>query len=153
MKQNYSFLDFPTEKEALQALELNNQTINGINLKLNWASHSSEYSCFVGDLDHSIDDDKLQSLFSQFKSLKSAKVVLDHSGNSKNYGFVRFNDEEDQRKAIDEMNGMVIEGSSIKVSVATPKKKHGESPVGSFQNTTVFVGGLNESITEAELAR
>ncbi|EDO32015.1 predicted protein [Nematostella vectensis] len=60
---------------------------------------------------------------SRFPSCKAAKVVLDASGNSRGYGFVRFFDEKEHKRAMVEMQGAVGCGSKpIRVSAATPKR-------------------------------
>merc|ERR1712013_338059 len=65
----------------------------------------------------------------RFQSLVSAKVVLDESGFSKGFGFIRFNNEVEQQTAMTSMNGMSgLGGKPIKVSVAVNKIKDGHVP-------------------------
>jgi RNA recognition motif-containing protein len=67
----------------------------------------------------------LVSLFqSRFPSCKSAKIMSDPlSGMSRGYGFVRFSDEGDQQRALNEMQGVYCGNRPMRISTATPKNK------------------------------
>ncbi|KAL3219554.1 hypothetical protein MRX96_030313 [Rhipicephalus microplus] len=55
--------------------------------------------------------------------LQRAKVVLDESGKSRGYGFVRFGDQEEHQQALEVMNGFEgLGGKALRVSSATPQK-------------------------------
>ena len=84
------------------------------------------------------------------------------TGLTRGYGFVRFTDQNDQQRALIEMQGFMIGTRPIRVSVATPKNRMHASPTRSPRqqpmalfadpsNTTVFVGGLSAPIREDEL--
>merc|ERR1712013_787278 len=69
----------------------------------------------------------------RFQSLVSAKVVLDESGFSKGFGFIRFHGEVEQQTAMTSMNGMSgLGGKPIKVSVAVNKIKDGQNGGGQY---------------------
>jgi len=133
----YCFVDFGdyTGSQKVMA-KLNGLPIPGSNpikrFKLNWATYGKdsfsqgpEYSIFVGDLSPDVTDHALQEFFQRhFPSCKAAKVVLDAAGNSRGYGFVRFSDEMEHRKAMIDMQGAVGCGSKpLRVSAATPKSR------------------------------
>ena len=63
------------------------------------------------------------SLFqNRFPSCKSAKIMTDPiTGVSRGYGFVRFNDQGDQERALNEMQGVYCGNRPMRVSAATPK--------------------------------
>lgn len=84
-----------------------------------------EYSIFVGDLGPEVNEYVLVSLFqSRFPSCKSAKIMTDAmSGQSRGYGFVRFSDENDQQRALMEMQGVYCGNRPMRVSTATPKNR------------------------------
>lgn len=84
----------------------------------------------MGDLTEEVDDYTLYQAFSRrFKSCRSAKVVLEPSGKSKGYGFVRFIEETDQQRALIEMQHMQGVGKKpIRVSLATPKRPMAQDP-------------------------
>ena len=47
------------------------------------------------------------------------------SGMSRGYGFVRFSDEGDQQRALQEMQGVYCGNRPMRISTATPKNKTG----------------------------
>lgn len=89
---------------------------------------------YVGNLPFSIDDKKLESLFSEYGSVEEAGVIKDKfSGRSKGFGFITINDEESAKKAISEMNEKEVEGRKLTVSEAKPREE-GERPRRSFNS-------------------
>ncbi|KFZ59292.1 tRNA selenocysteine 1-associated protein 1, partial [Antrostomus carolinensis] len=82
-----------------------------------------EYSLFVGDLTPDVDDGMLYEFFVKvYPSCRGGKVVLDQAGVSKGYGFVKFTDELEQKRALTECQGAVGLGSKpVRLSVAIPK--------------------------------
>jgi RNA recognition motif-containing protein len=136
----YCFVDFATSAAASKALTLNGQLIPNSNrpFKLNWASgggladrsrddRGPEFSIFVGDLGPEVNEFVLVQLFqNKFPSCKSAKIMSDPiSGMSRGYGFVRFTNEDDQQKALTEMQGVYCGNRPMRISTATPKNKSG----------------------------
>jgi RNA recognition motif-containing protein len=86
-----------------------------------------EFSIFVGDLGPEVTEFVLVQLFqNKYPSTKSAKIMSDPiSGMSRGYGFVRFASEEDQQKALGEMQGVYCGNRPMRISTATPKNKSG----------------------------
>lgn len=133
----YCFVNFLNDEQAIDAMhKLNGKPIPGTNpiirFRLNSASSSNkvpgsdrEYSVWVGDLSSDVDDYNLYRVFSnKYQSIKAAKVILDSSGFSKGYGFVRFGLEEEQKAALYEMNGYIGLGlKPLKICNAVPKPK------------------------------
>ncbi|KAF2276974.1 RNA-binding domain-containing protein [Westerdykella ornata] len=134
----YCFIDFATPAAAQKALTLNGSNIPGTNrpFKLNWATgggladrsredRSPEYSVFVGDLGPEITEDTLTQVFAQrFQSIKATKIMTDpNTGLSRGYGFVRFSDEAEQKRALSEMQGVYCGNRPMRISPATPKNK------------------------------
>ncbi|GAB0096933.1 tRNA selenocysteine 1-associated protein 1 [Sergentomyia squamirostris] len=134
----YCFVNFLNDEQAIDAMhKLNGKPIPGTNpivrFRLNSASNQSkalgigerEFSVWVGDLSSDVDDYSLYRAFSnKYTSIKAAKVILDSSGFSKGYGFVRFGLEDEQKNALYEMNGYIGLGSRpLKICNAVPKPK------------------------------
>lgn len=86
-----------------------------------------EYSIFVGDLGPEVNEFALMSLFqNKYPSCKSAKIMTDPiTGLSRGYGFVRFTSEEEQQRALTEMQGVYCGNRPMRISTATPKNKSG----------------------------
>jgi RNA recognition motif-containing protein len=77
---------------------------------------------YVGNLPYTFDDQTLQSEFSQFGQVESARVITDReTGRSKGFGFVEMSSEDEANSAIDKMNGQTIGGRNITVSIAKPQ--------------------------------
>ena len=71
---------------------------------------------FVTKLDSSTQSEDLRTLFEQFGSVSSAKVIIDReTGNSKCFGFVEINDETEGMNAINALNDTTFQGSLIVV--------------------------------------
>ncbi|KAK4883779.1 hypothetical protein RN001_000050 [Aquatica leii] len=139
----YCFVHFATDEEAIDAMhKLNGKPISGTNpvvrFRLNNASNTGrnlldrEFSVWVGDLSPDVDDYNLYRVFSsKYNTIKTAKVILDNSGFSKGYGFVRFGSEDEMKDALMNMNGFVGLGTkALKICNAVPK------PKGSVTTTT-----------------
>lgn len=112
-------------------------------------ANEREFSVWVGDLSPEVDDYNLYRIFSnKYSSIKTAKVILDSSGFSKGYGFVRFGLEEEQKAALYEMNGFIGLGSKpLKICNAVPKPKSSSTTL-SNSDTTAVVLPLTNAITD-----
>ena len=78
---------------------------------------------FIGSLAYATTDDTLKAHFEQIGPVSSARVITDReSGKSKGFGFVEFENEADNQKAVDQLNGKELDGREINVSLARPKE-------------------------------
>jgi len=78
---------------------------------------------YVANLGFNMNDESLRGLFKDFGSVSSAKVIVDKfSSQSRGFGFVEMSDENAAQKAVKELNGIMVDGKSIKVSEAKPKE-------------------------------
>lgn len=83
----------------------------------------SKANLFVGSLAYATTDDTLKAFFESIAPVASARVITDRdSGRSKGFGFVEFEDEANNQKAVDQLNGQELDGRAIAVSVARPKE-------------------------------
>jgi RNA recognition motif-containing protein len=108
----------------------------------------AEHSIFVGDLGPEVNEFVLVSIFqNRFPSCKSAKIMTDPlTGVSRGYGFVRFSDQQDQERALSEMQGVYCGNRPMRVSAATPKTNrlgagHAQPPMG-MQGGAGPMGGM-----------
>ncbi|KAJ9153770.1 hypothetical protein P3X46_027177 [Hevea brasiliensis] len=178
LPEGYGFIEFVSRAAAERIL----QTYSGAlmpntdqNFRLNWATLAAgerrqddgpDYTIFVGDLAADVNDYLLQETFrAVYQSVKGAKVVTDRiTGRSKGYGFVRFDDENEQRRAMVEMNGQYCSTRPMRVgSAATKRPAVQQFQNASFQNTqgnqgendpnntTIFVGALDPSVSDDHL--
>jgi cold-inducible RNA-binding protein len=83
---------------------------------------------FVGGLAWATTAETLKEAFEAFGTVTEATVVSDRdTGRSRGFGFVAFENEADGRKAMESMEGAVLDGRNIRVSEAT-KREAGDRP-------------------------
>lgn len=79
---------------------------------------------YISNLSFGTTDADLNRLFAAFGEVASAKVVMDKFTNrSKGFGFVEIHDETAAKKAIAELNGSMMDGRSLIVNEARPRKE------------------------------
>jgi RNA recognition motif-containing protein len=78
---------------------------------------------FVGSLAWAVTDDQLAEFFSTVGTVESAKVIVDRDTNrSKGFGFVEMSNDDEAKKAIDELNGKDLAGRAVTVNEARPRE-------------------------------
>jgi len=81
---------------------------------------------YVGNLSWSMTNEDLTSLFEQFGTVSSAKIITDKfSGRSKGFGFVEMENAEEAQAAIANLNENEVQGRKLVVNEAQPKKDDG----------------------------
>lgn len=79
---------------------------------------------FVGGISWNLTEEELKEAFSKVGEVEEAKIITDRvSGRSKGFGFVTMKNPEDAEKAIEEMNGVELDGRAITVNEARPQKE------------------------------
>ncbi|GMG59674.1 unnamed protein product [Ambrosiozyma monospora] len=137
----YCFIRFHNFEDASKVLNtFTGKPIPGTNnqryFRLNWSSANvqaatvgiqpppttttPEYSIFVGDLPQTVNEQiLLQTFQSRYPSCSGVKVMIDQlTGHLKGYGFVKFLNEEEQKRSLIEMQGFILMGRPIRVSTA-----------------------------------
>jgi RNA recognition motif-containing protein len=78
---------------------------------------------YIGNLSWGTTTEDLKSHFEQFGAVSDAIVITDRqSGRSRGFGFVTMDDDAEANKALEECNGIELDGRAIKCSEATPRK-------------------------------
>ena len=78
---------------------------------------------YVSNLSFHTTDDNLRKLFEPYGPVSSAKVITDReTGQSRGFGFVEMESENDAKEAIKNLNNKEVEGRAMSVSVARPKE-------------------------------
>lgn len=101
-------------------------------------------------MDRAIDHKALHDTFSSFGNILSCKVATDSSGQSKGYGFVQYDSDEAAQKAIEKLNGMLLNDKQVYVGPFLRKQER-EMASDKAKFTNVFVKNLSESTTEEDL--
>ncbi|KAJ7993443.1 hypothetical protein DPEC_G00272490 [Dallia pectoralis] len=134
--KGFAFIEFESTEAAKEALEsLNGTEIEGRQIRLEFSQNSSgrdgggrgsggpTKTLFVRGLSEDTTD---QSLRDAFESATGARVVTDReTGNSKCFGFVDFDSENDCKAAKEAMEGGEVDGSSVNLDYAKPKGDSG----------------------------
>ncbi len=77
---------------------------------------------FVGSISFDSTEESLKQKFEEVGPVVSAKIIFDRfSGRSKGFGFVEMENDEDAAKAIQELNGSMLDGREIVVNEAKPE--------------------------------
>lgn len=83
----------------------------------------AQQNLFIGSLAYATTDDGLKAHFEQIGPVVSARVITDRETNrSKGFGFVEMENDDDNQKAVDALNGKDLDGRAINVSLARPKE-------------------------------
>lgn len=79
-------------------------------------------SIFVGNLNSSVTEDVLRSLFEVYGPVERVNIVTDRdTGQPRGLGFIDMTNDADAAKAIAALNGKDVEGRTLNVSEARPK--------------------------------
>ncbi|KAM6977042.1 polyadenylate-binding protein 1-like [Aplochiton taeniatus] len=130
----YAYINFQQPADAECALDtMNYEVIKGRPIRIMWSQRdpglrkSGVGNIFIKNMDESIDNKALYDTFSAFGNILSCKVVCDENG-SKGYGFVHFETQEAANRAIETMNGMLLNdrkvletGSQLESNIADRK--------------------------------
>ena len=80
---------------------------------------------YIGNLNFTVDEAKLKKIFEKYGEVSSVRIIKDkETGENKGYGFIEMKNDEEGKKAIQEMNSQEIDGRHVKVNIAKPKKRY-----------------------------
>lgn len=152
----YAYVNFHNADDAERAIDtLNYNLIKGRPCRIMWSHRdpsirkSGAANIFIKNLDKTLDNKALYDTFSTFGNILSCKVVTDDQGNSKGYGFVHYETQEFADAAINNVNGMLLNGKIVYVGMFVPKKDR--KPVDPEETfTNVYVKNLDESVDDAQ---
>lgn len=151
----YSYVNFQQSADAARAIDLLNFTaVNGQPIRILFSQRdpssrkSGVGNIYIKNLDKDIDNKALYDTFAQFGTIVSAKIAQDSQGNSRGHGFVQFDSAEAAQSAIDQVNGMLLNGKQVYVG---PFQKRNERDTGSTKFTNVYVKNLADSVTDEML--
>jgi RNA recognition motif-containing protein len=97
---------------------------------------------YVGNLSWQMTDEDLRTLFEQYGSVTSAKIVKDKvSGRSKGFGFVEMPEDGEAQNALSSLYESEVLGRKIIVNEAQPKPQGGAGGGGGFKKRSFGGGG------------
>ncbi|KAJ6310502.1 hypothetical protein OIU76_015265 [Salix suchowensis] len=158
----YGYVNYSNPQDAARALEMLNFTpLNGSPIRVMYSHRdpsvrkSGAGNIFIKNLDKAIDHKALHDTFSVFGNILSCKVATDPSGQSKGYGFVQFDSEEAAQKAIEKLNGMLMNDKQKKYEREVELKQRFEQSMkeaaDKFQGANLYVKNLDDSIGDEKL--
>ena len=78
---------------------------------------------YVGNLPFSTTGADLEEAFSQYGQVDSAAVISDReTGRSRGFGFVEMGNDDEARRAIEELDGTDFGGRDLRVNEARPRR-------------------------------
>jgi RNA recognition motif-containing protein len=81
---------------------------------------------YVGNLSWTMTDEDLNTMFTEFGTVTSAKILKDKmNGRSKGFGFVEMTDDEQAKAAIAALNETEVQGRKIIVNESQPRPEGG----------------------------
>jgi polyadenylate-binding protein len=92
-------------------------------LKLEQMTKYSGINLYIKNLEDEITEDRLKKEFSQFGTIKSARIMIDEKTNSRGFGFVCYSTPEEAQRAIAEMNTRILQGCTKPLYVALHEPK------------------------------
>jgi RNA recognition motif-containing protein len=102
----------------------------------------AQQNLFIGKLSYDTTDDSLKAFFEQIGPVESARVITDRdSGRSKGFAFVQYVNDEDNQKAIDQLDGKELDGWAVTVSLAKPREDRPRRDFGDRDNRGGGNGG------------
>jgi RNA recognition motif-containing protein len=97
---------------------------------------------YVGNLSYESTSEGLRQTFSEFGEVTDAHVVIDReSGRSRGFGFVTMGSAQDAQKAMEKMNGAIIDGRPLRVNEAEERPSRGGGGGGGGGGRGGFGGG------------
>uniref|UniRef100_A0A8C0U8G8 Polyadenylate-binding protein n=1 Tax=Cyanistes caeruleus TaxID=156563 RepID=A0A8C0U8G8_CYACU len=154
----YAYINFQQPVDAERALDtMNFEVIKGRPIRIMWSQRdpglrkSGVGNVFIKNLDDSIDNKALYDTFSTFGNILSCKVVCDENG-SRGYGFVHFETHEAATRAIETMNGMLLNDRKVFVGHFKSRKER-EAEVGAraIEFTNVYIKNFGDDMDDDRL--
>ncbi|XP_021495144.1 polyadenylate-binding protein 4 isoform X4 [Meriones unguiculatus] len=154
----YAYVNFQQPADAERALDtMNFDVIKGKPIRIMWSQRdpslrkSGVGNVFIKNLDRSIDNKALYDTFSAFGNILSCKVVCDENG-SKGYAFVHFETQEAADKAIEKMNGMLLNDRKVFVGrFKSRKEREAELGAKAKEFTNVYIKNFGEEVDDENL--
>ncbi|WP_106828873.1 RNA recognition motif domain-containing protein [Parabacteroides pacaensis] len=78
---------------------------------------------YIGNLSYRVKESDLQQVMEDYGTVISTKLIIDRdTRRSKGFAFVEMANDEEARKAIEELNGAEYEGRTMVVKEALPRR-------------------------------
>ncbi|XP_077394110.1 polyadenylate-binding protein 4 [Festucalex cinctus] len=154
----YAYVNFSQPADAERALDtMNFDVVKGKPIRIMWSQRdpslrkSGVGNVFIKNLDKSIDNKALYDTFSAFGNILSCKVVCDENG-SKGYAFVHFETQDAADRAIEKMNGMLLNDRKVFVGrFKSRKEREAELGAKAKEFTNVYIKNFGDDMDDEHL--
>lgn len=100
---------------------------------------------YVGNLPFATTQEELETLFTQFGEIQSARIIMDReTGRSRGFAFVQMANDADADQAISSLNDQDFNGKNLRVNEARPREdrpRGGGGGRGGFGGSRGGMGG------------
>jgi polyadenylate-binding protein len=166
VSKGYGYVHYETQEEADQAIA----KVNGMLLqdkkvfvgpfqarkeRTSEESKQRFTNVYVKNLDTAFTKEQLEQKFAEFGKVTSAVIVTNEKDESKGFGFVNFAQPEEAQRAVEALNGTVINGKPIYVGRAQKKHEREEElrhqrmdQLQKYQGVNVYVKNLEDSVDD-----
>ncbi|KAF2874821.1 RNA binding domain-containing protein [Massariosphaeria phaeospora] len=125
-----------------------NRTVN--------SSAEPNNTVYVGNLYYEVTEEQLKRVFSRFGSIKSIKVLFDNRGLSRGFGYIEFENINDAKAAVENLDMQVFEGRNLVVQFTKPKatstfKTGAGANTPSAPSKTLFIGNMSFEMSDKDL--
>ncbi|XP_060073847.1 polyadenylate-binding protein 4-like [Ylistrum balloti] len=177
--RGYGFVHFETEEAARNAIDkVNGMLLNGKKVFVGKFMNRRERleqlgdkmkrfnNVYVKNFGDELDDDKLRDMFEPYGKIISAKVMSEEGPNMKprGFGFVSYEDPESAEKAVEELNGLDINGKTLYAGRAQKKaerqaelkdkfEKIRMERINRYQGVNLYVKNLDDNIDDERLRK
>uniref|UniRef100_A0A1D1YXY9 Ribonucleoprotein, chloroplastic n=1 Tax=Anthurium amnicola TaxID=1678845 RepID=A0A1D1YXY9_9ARAE len=135
--RGFGFVTMSTVEEAEKAIELlHRHYVEGRLLNVNKAAprgsrpertpieFAPRFRIYVGNIPWSVDDGRLEQVFSEYGKVVDGRVVYDReSGRSRGFGFVTMSTRQEMDDAIAALDGQNLDGRTIRVNAAEERPR------------------------------
>lgn len=171
--KGYGFVQFDNEDSAQKAIEkLNGMLLNDKQVYVGPFLRKQERdgvvdkskfnNVFVKNLSETTTEEDLNKAFSEFGTLTSIVVMRDADGKSRCFGFVNFENADDAARAVDALNGKLVDdkewyvGKAQKKSEREVELKHRfeqtmKEAADKYQGANLYIKNLDDSIGDDKL--
>ncbi|XP_072386852.1 polyadenylate-binding protein 1-A-like [Diabrotica undecimpunctata] len=152
----YGYVNYNQVMDAERAMDtMNFDLLKGKPIRIMWCHRDPSLrksgigNVFIKNLDRSIDNKAMFDTFSAFGNILSCKVAIDDNGHSKGYGFVHFENEQDAKKAIEKVNGMLLNGKKVFAGKFIPRvERERELGERAKQFTNIYVKNFGPAMSD-----
>ncbi|KAF0044569.1 hypothetical protein F2P81_003727 [Scophthalmus maximus] len=175
--KGYAFVHFETQDAADRAIEkMNGMLLNDRKVfvgrfksrkerEAELGAKAKEFTnVYIKNFGDDMNDERLKELFDKYGKTLSVRVMMDHAGKSRGFGFVSYEKHEDANKAVEDMNGTELNGKTVFVGRAQKKMERQaelkrkfellkQERISRYQGVNLYIKNLDDTIDDEKLRK